>query len=196
MRYARKEGIRYAGRGSAADSLVAYCLYITEVDSLERNLLFERFINPGRIEMPDIDIDFEARHRDRVIDYVYKKYGHDYVARVATTNTFRARSAIRDIGKALGVKSRVDAIAKRSHYSYAIISENHAKAARNDKQSLVRETIELLLDVCEKIAGFPRFLVLIWRSGDNDCPLVQLTHLQRSGLGPVIPNLTRMTWRM
>lgn len=59
VRYARKEGIRYAGRGSAADSLVAYCLYITEVDSLERNLLFERFINPGRIEMPDIDIDFE-----------------------------------------------------------------------------------------------------------------------------------------
>lgn len=190
VRYARKEGIRYAGRGSAADSLVSYCLYITEVDSLERNLLFERFINPGRLEMPDIDIDFEARHRDQVIDYVYKKYGHDYVARVATTNTFRARSAIRDIGKALDFEeAELDAIAKKMpYYSYADnIRAFMQKLPEMKNSPLYEKRFELLLDVCEKIAGFPRFLgthlggVVI-----SDCPLVQFTPLQRSGLGPVI----------
>ncbi|MCX5779781.1 MAG: DNA polymerase III subunit alpha, partial [Firmicutes bacterium] len=113
-RYARQQGIRYAGRGSAADSLVAYCLDITEVDSLKRGLLFERFMNPERVGMPDIDIDFESRHRDKVIDYVYKKYGAEHVARVATYNCFRARSALRELGKALGFpESELGPLCKR-----------------------------------------------------------------------------------
>lgn len=189
-RYARREGIRYAGRGSAADSLVAYCLYITEVDSLERNLLFERFISPERSELPDIDIDFEARHRDKVIDYLYRKYGYDHVARVATYNTFRARSAIRDIGKALGfTQAELDGIAKAMpFYSHADnIKALMEKLPELRNSPLYEKRFELLLDVCEKIAGFPRFLgthlggVVI-----SDCPLVQLAPLQRSALGPVI----------
>ena len=107
VQFARRQGIRYAGRGSAADSLVSYCLFICEVDALERGLLFERFISPERSQLPDIDIDFEARYRDRVIDYVYKTYGAQRVARVATYNTFKARSAVRDIGKVLGFGGRV-----------------------------------------------------------------------------------------
>ena len=102
-RYARSRGIRYAGRGSAADSLVVYCLYISEVDSLARGLLFERFMSPERKGLPDIDIDFESAYRDEVIDYVYQRYGEERVARVATYNTFQARSAVRELGKAWGL---------------------------------------------------------------------------------------------
>lgn len=189
-RYARREGIRYAGRGSAADSLVAYCLHITEVDSLERNLLFERFMSPERSEYPDIDIDFEARHRDRVIDYVYRKYGHDHVARVATYNTFRSRSAIRDIGKALGFNQvELDSIAKTMpFYSYADnIRALMEKLPELRNSPLYEKRFELLLGICEKIAGFPRFLAThLGGVVISDCPLVQLTPLQRSALGPVI----------
>ncbi|MDB4894500.1 MAG: dnaE2, partial [Firmicutes bacterium] len=99
-RYARSRGIRCAGRGSAADSAVAYCLFITDVDAVGRGLLFERFMSLERAEKPDIDIDFDARRRDEVAEYVYRKYGRDKVAAVCTYNTFHARSAIRDLGKA------------------------------------------------------------------------------------------------
>ncbi|HWI60216.1 MAG TPA: PHP domain-containing protein, partial [Symbiobacteriaceae bacterium] len=101
-RYARSRGFRGAGRGSAADSAVAYCLFITDVDAIARGLLFERFMSLERAEKPDIDIDFDSRHRDEVADYVYRKYGYDKVAAVAAYNTFQARSAIRDLGKAMG----------------------------------------------------------------------------------------------
>lgn len=189
-RYARREGIRYAGRGSAADSLVAYCLYITEVDSLERGLLFDRFMNPERSELPDIDIDFEARRRDRIIDYVYHKYGQEHVARVAVYNTFRARSAIRDIGKALGFEeAELDGLAKKMpSFSYADNIRGLMAILPELRNSPLQEKrFQLLLDVCEKIAGFPRFLgthlggVVI-----SDCPLTRLTPLQRSALGPII----------
>ena len=101
VRFARREGIRFSGRGSAADSAVAYCLGITNVDALRRGLLFERFMSPERGERPDIDVDFDARYRDRVADYVRDKYGEDRVASVATFNTFRARSAVRELGKVM-----------------------------------------------------------------------------------------------
>ncbi|HWP95848.1 MAG TPA: DNA polymerase III subunit alpha [Syntrophomonadaceae bacterium] len=188
--FARCEGIRYAGRGSAADSLVAYCLYICEVDSLERRLLFERFMSPERSELPDIDIDFEARYRDRVIDYVYHKYGKDRVARVATYNTFRARSAIRDIGKALGIEeSELSGIAKKlPSFSYAdSIRPLLEKLPELKNSPLHEQRFQLLLDACERIAGFPRFLgthlggVVI-----SDCPITLLSPLQHSALGPVI----------
>ena len=101
-RFAREKGIRFAGRGSAADSVVAYCLGITDVDAFARNLLFERFMSPERQEMPDIDIDFDTRYRDDVIAYVQQRYGEEHVARVATYQTFRQRSALREVGKVLG----------------------------------------------------------------------------------------------
>ena len=120
MKYARSQGIRHAGRGSAANSAVAYCLGLTEVDAMERGLLFERFMSLERGEKPDIDLDFDARCRDQVAEYVYRKYGRDRVASVCTYNTFRARSALRDIGKALGLPAaELDSLAKRLPHIHA-----------------------------------------------------------------------------
>ncbi|MGC8486880.1 MAG: DNA polymerase III subunit alpha [Clostridia bacterium] len=112
-RYARAAGIRFAGRGSAADSVVAYCLGITHVDALARDLLFERFLSRERAETPDIDLDFDARRRDEVADYVRQRYGAEHVAAVATYQTFRARLALRQVGKVLGFPAaELDELAK------------------------------------------------------------------------------------
>jgi len=103
IEWAKRNGIYVGpGRGSAAGSLVAYCLRITEIDPLKFGLLFERFLNPDRISMPDIDVDFEKRFRDRVIDYVTQKYGDDRVAHIGTFNMQRAKAAVRSIAKTLG----------------------------------------------------------------------------------------------
>lgn len=112
-RFARRRGIRFAGRGSAADSVVAYCLGITQVDAAARDLLFERFLSRERAETPDIDIDFDARRRDEVAAYVRSRYGPDRVASVATYQTFRGRLAVRQVGKALGFPpEELDRLAK------------------------------------------------------------------------------------
>lgn len=111
--FARQQNIRFSGRGSAADSVVAYCLGITDVDAWRRNLLFERFMSRERQEMPDIDIDFDARRRDEVEAYVKTRYGAEHVARVATYQTYRQRLAVREIGKVMGFPpSELDALAK------------------------------------------------------------------------------------
>lgn len=190
VQYAQKEGIRCAGRGSAADSLVAYCLNITEVDSLKRGLLFERFLNPERLGMPDIDIDFESRYRDQVIQYVYQKYGSDHVARVATYNTFRARSAIRELGKALGfAESELNPLCKSMpFYAYADhIRGLMAKLPELKNSPLHDPRYRLLLDCCERLAGFPRFLGMhLGGLVISDVPIRDLSPLQESALGPVI----------
>ncbi len=114
IRYARDNGIMVGpGRGSAAGSIVAYCLKITNVDPIKHNLIFERFLNPERISMPDIDIDFCYERRQEVIDYVVRKYGEDHVAQIITFGTMAARGAVRDVGRALAVPySEVDKVAK------------------------------------------------------------------------------------
>ncbi len=114
VKYARDHGIPVGpGRGSAVGSLVAYCLRITDLDPLRFRLLFERFLNPERISMPDIDTDFCVERRDEVIAYVTQKYGKDRVAQIVTFGTMAARAAIRDAGRALGVPlPDVDRIAK------------------------------------------------------------------------------------
>ncbi|MEE8484422.1 MAG: DNA polymerase III subunit alpha, partial [Nitrospinota bacterium] len=114
IQYARKNGIPVGpGRGSAAGSLVAYCLEITDVDPLKYGLLFERFLNPARISMPDIDIDFCIEGRDEVIKYVSEKYGAKNVAQIITFGTMKARAAIRDVGRVMGVSyAEVDQMAK------------------------------------------------------------------------------------
>jgi DNA polymerase III subunit alpha len=107
MKYARMQGILTGpGRGSAAGSLVAYVLHITDVDPLKHNLLFERFLNPERISMPDIDIDFPDHRRDEVINYVAEKYGELHVAQIVTFGTLAAKAALRDVGKAFGLNSK------------------------------------------------------------------------------------------
>ncbi|HET7520308.1 MAG TPA: PHP domain-containing protein, partial [Candidatus Limnocylindria bacterium] len=112
MEFARKNGIIGQGRGSAGDSIVAYCLGITKVDPIEHKLLFERFINEART-LPDIDIDFDVNRREEVIQYLYERYGEDHSAMVCTVITYRARSAVREVAKALGFPlEAVDRVAK------------------------------------------------------------------------------------
>ena len=112
MEFARKGGIIGQGRGSAGDSIVAYCLGITKVDPIEHKLLFERFINEART-LPDIDIDFDVNRREEVIQYLYQRYGADHAAMVCTIVTYRARSAVREVAKALGFPlEAVDRVAK------------------------------------------------------------------------------------
>ncbi|HEX6474756.1 MAG TPA: PHP domain-containing protein [Candidatus Limnocylindria bacterium] len=112
MEFARRGGIIGQGRGSAGDSIVAYCLGITKVDPIEHKLLFERFINEART-LPDIDIDFDVNRREEVIQYLYDRYGEDHSAMVCTVITYRARSAVREVAKALGFPAEaVDRVAK------------------------------------------------------------------------------------
>ena len=127
----RKEGVVVGpGRGSAAGSAVAYCLGITAIDPIKYNLLFERFLNPERVSLPDIDIDFDDDGRSKVIDYVKKKYGEDHVAQIITYGTMKARMAIRDVGRVMDIPLNiVDGVAKTfpSHLSAtlnAILEEN------------------------------------------------------------------------
>ena len=116
--FTKKHNILFGVRGSAAASIVLYCLGITEVDPLENKLVFERFLNLERQEMPDIDLDFEDGRRDEVIAYVAQKYGQDYVAQIITFGTLGARAAIRDVGRALGMPySDVDRVARLVPYS-------------------------------------------------------------------------------
>jgi DNA polymerase III subunit alpha len=115
IRYARERGIPVGpGRGSAAGSLVAYCLRITDVDPLDFDLIFERFLNPERVSLPDIDIDFCERRRVEVIDYVTQKYGRENVAQIITFGTMKARAVVRDVGRALDIPyAEVDRVAKQ-----------------------------------------------------------------------------------
>ena len=161
VREAKARGIRCAGRGSAADSVVAYCLGITEVDAFHRRLLFERFLSRERAEQPDIDLDVDARRRDELASYLRERYGKDKVAAVATYNTFQARSAVRDLGKALGLDTdEIDRLAKCLPY---FVPADGIKAAREKVPELKNSNIpweryEKLLGFCVSAAGFPRHL--------------------------------------
>ena len=113
VRFAKSKGIPVGpGRGSAAGSIISYALEITNIDPLGHKLLFERFLNPERVSMPDIDIDFCYERREEVIDYVNNKYGHDKVAQIVTFGTMAARGSIRDVGRALDIPyGKCDSIA-------------------------------------------------------------------------------------
>jgi len=113
IQYAQEKGIWYNARGSAAGSIVSYCLEITPIDPLEHNLIFERFLNPGRISMPDIDLDFPDDRRAEMMHYCADKYGHDKVAQIITFGTMKARAAIRDVGRVMDIPlQEVDRVAK------------------------------------------------------------------------------------
>jgi DNA-directed DNA polymerase III PolC len=115
IRYASSRGFYYVGRGSGANSIVAYCLLITDVDPIELNLYFERFLNPQRTSPPDFDIDFSWLDRDEVIDYVFKRYGKKYVALLGMYSTFQYRAIIRELGKVFGLpKEEIDQLAEKS----------------------------------------------------------------------------------
>ncbi len=152
IRYARAQGVPVGpGRGSAAGSLVSYALRITDVDPLEYDLLFERFLNPERISMPDIDIDFCMRRRGEVIEYVRQKYGEKSVAQIITFGTMAAKAALKDVGRALDMPyGEVDRLAKLVPNQLNISLEDALKegsplALARDKDERVREVVEVAL---------------------------------------------------
>ncbi|HEX3029339.1 MAG TPA: DNA polymerase III subunit alpha [Clostridia bacterium] len=159
IKYAKDNGIMVGpGRGSAAGSVVAYCLGITSIEPLKYNLLFERFLNPERISMPDIDVDFCYERRQEVIDYVVRKYGEDRVAQIVTFGTMAARAAIRDVGRALDIPyGDVDAVAKMIPFQ---IGMNIGKALEINPELRKRyeedKRVEELIDTAQLLEGMPR----------------------------------------
>jgi DNA polymerase-3 subunit alpha len=159
IRYAHERGIMTGpGRGSAAGSLVAYVLGITDVDPIRYKLLFERFLNPARVSMPDIDIDFNDERRDEVIAYVVKKYGSDRVAQIITFGTMAARAAVRDVGRALNIShGDVDRVAKLIPNSLGMTLEEALRVTPELKQWSDRDaSIGRLVKMALKVEGLPR----------------------------------------
>ena len=157
VRYARSRGILCQGRGSAANSAVCYCLHVTEVDPSRMRLLFERFVSRERNEPPDIDVDFEHERREEVVQYLYARYGRDRAALAASLVTYRPRSAIRDVGKALGLDpALIDSLAR----SAAWWDERGALDARLRASGVAPESGlgRRFLHLVEEIQGFPRHL--------------------------------------
>ncbi len=158
VRFARHHGILCQGRGSAANSAVCYCLGVTAVDPARADLLFERFISAERGEPPDIDVDFEHERREEVIQYVYRKYGRDRAGLTAAVITYRTRSAIRDVGRALGLSE--DAVAALSRSMGGGLREAGTRDARVREAGLdpADARLTLALDLAEQLLGFPRHL--------------------------------------
>ena len=160
--FAKSSGIPVGpGRGSAAGSMVAYCLNITNVDPMEYGLYFERFLNPERVSMPDIDIDFCPRRRQEVIDYVKRKYGEDHVAQIVTFGTMAARGAVRDVGRVMGVPyGEVDALAKLIPSGPGALHITLEDALRLSKQLKDaydgNPATKKLIDTAMDIEGMPR----------------------------------------
>ncbi len=157
VNWAKKQGIVVGpGRGSAAGSLVSYLLNITNVDPLKYKLLFERFLNPERVSMPDIDLDFADTRRDEVIDYISQKYGSDHVAQIITFGTMAARAAVRDAGRALGYTySFCDQIAKMIPFGLTL-NESLERVPELSRSYDSDEQVRTLIDVAKKLEGVAR----------------------------------------
>lgn len=158
VNFARSQKIPVGpGRGSGAGSLVAYMVGITDVDSLEFDLLFERFLNPERVSMPDIDVDFCYNRREEVIAYMYKKYGEDHVSQIVAFGTLAARAAVRDVGRALGMPySDVDVVAKAIPRELGITLADAMKLPELRELYESSDEIKLLLDTASAVEGMPR----------------------------------------
>ena len=162
VRFARSEGIPVGpGRGSAAGSMVSYCLDITDIDPMKYSLYFERFLNPERVSMPDIDMDFGDTRRDEVVDYVRRKYGEDRVAQIVTFGTMAARGAIRDVGRVLNLPyAEVDVVAKQVPSGPGALHITLDDALRLSKQLKDMydgdERVKKLIDTAKSLEGIPR----------------------------------------
>ena len=159
IRYAKSKKIPVGpGRGSGAGSLAAYCIGITGIDPLKYNLLFERFLNPERVSMPDFDIDFCYVRRQEVIDYVIRKYGSDHVAQIVTFGTMAARAAVRDVGRVLGMPYNVvDEVAKAIPNELKITIDKALKYSEDLKRLYsTNDEIKKLLDYARQVEGMPR----------------------------------------
>ena len=157
VRFARSRDILCQGRGSAANSVICYCLGITSVDPMEINLLFARFMSDARNEPPDIDVDFEHERREEVMQYIYEKYGRDRAAIVATVTQLHSKGAVRDVGKAMGLS--VDTLnilsaTVSSHYEEGFDEDRLKAYGLNPRDPLLKKTLELTM----QMVGFPRQL--------------------------------------
>ena len=159
IRYAKSKGIPVGpGRGSGAGSIAAYCIGITGIDPMKYNLLFERFLNPERVSMPDFDVDFCYERRGEVIDYVIEKYGADHVAQIVTFGTLAARAAIRDVGRAMGIPYNVvDNVSKQVPRELNITIQKALKKSP-EFRALYESSDEIknLIDTSMKVEGMPR----------------------------------------
>ena len=181
INYAKKNHIIVGpGRGSAAGSIVSYCLGITDIDPMKYDLLFERFLNPERVSMPDIDVDFCYERRQEVIDYVVEKYGKDRVVQIVTFGTLAPRNCIRDVGRALDLPyATVDTVAKMIPNEIGITIEKALKG-NQDLRNLYQgdEEIKYLIDMAKRLEGLPRHtsmhaagVVISQKSVDEYVPL-------------------------
>jgi len=159
VRYAKSAGIPVGpGRGSAAGSMVSYCLHITDIDPMQYSLYFERFLNPERVSMPDIDMDFGDTRRGEVVDYVRRKYGEDHVAQIVTFGTMAARGAIRDVGRALNMTyAEVDVVAKLVPATLHITLDDALRLSRQLSDLYEGDDrIHRLIDTAKALEGMPR----------------------------------------
>ncbi len=189
---ARRMNMMMLGRGSAANSIVAYCLGLTQIDPLEHNLFFERFLNLGRASPPDIDLDFSWKERDSIVKYVFDKYGEDRVAMISTTVTFRARSAFREVAKVFGLSS--SEISEYSQYipwtsaaNLPVLSEKFPEAKNLKFES---EPFKSIIKIAQRLAGFPHHLSIhpggIVISPEPITNFTALEYAENKGLGLII----------
>ncbi len=189
---AKRRGMVTIGRGSAANSLVAYCLNITSIDPLEHNLYFERFLNKARSSPPDFDIDFSWKERDEIIKYIFDKYGYENVAMISTTVTFRARSAFREVAKAFGITNQeISKFSKRIPWTDAANLPNLAKLFPESKElKFNQEPWKTIVSIASRIARFPRHLsihpggIVITPTKITD--YVALEYAKNKGLGLIV----------
>jgi len=190
VREAKRRGIPTVGRGSAANSLVCFLLEITDICPIKYNLYFERFMNLQRKDCPDIDIDFPWNRRDEMLEYVYQTYGEQRVAMISTHNTFRGRSIVREVGKALGIPvCEIEKFTRKMPGFIKLSELDEARRAVPECKNLPieDEPYRSILEIGLKIEGFPRHLSI--HCGGiviSPCPITDLVPLQRSANGFVI----------
>ena len=159
VNFAKSRGIPVGpGRGSGAGSIAAYCIGITDIDPMKYDLIFERFLNPERVSMPDFDIDFCYERRQEVIDYVTEKYGADHVAQIVTFGTLQTRAAIRDVGRVMGMPyNQVDAVAKLIPNDFHITIDAAIKKSSRLRAAMEDNTeVKRLIDTARRVEGMPR----------------------------------------
>lgn len=189
---AKKRRMMTIGRGSAANSLVAYCLGFTQVDPIQQNLYFERFLNRGRKSPPDVDLDFSWKERDELVKYVYDKYGYDKVAMISTTVTFRARSAFREVAKVFGIPdSEISKYSKFIPWTSAHNLPHLAEKFPEAKSLHFRdEPWKSIISIASRLSAFPRHLsihpsgIVITQKPINN--YVALEYAKNKGLGLII----------
>ena len=157
MRFAQSKGILCQGRGSAANSVICYCLGITEVDPEKVDLLFERFVSAERREPPDIDVDFEHERREEVIQYIYRKYGREHAGLAATVICYRGRSAIREVGKVFGLSDDTIGALASTLWGWSMAGV-HGKEARRAGLDPSDPKLRRVMALAQELMGFPRHL--------------------------------------